>query len=330
MSKQFFSFREQNLDESIETRGQIRDAVNRLSSAWWDDYESNGQSGWFKNGKGLCPVNKFGLGARKKNGVLVVGINGASSAPEIEFWKKVLDDYDKGDQATKSQIRATYEDIYGKGDQKGLKRTDQTGGGFGGKLDKPEPYSAMRSTTWMGKGKRPPSTSEQGLYLFQANLNKLLDDWGEPGLRKRIGSTNFVPWPSTNVSQLKPEHYKLSGPLVSEIMKFLMPKLLITPHSTRGYLEKFPGFKLNQIKETSLPFVDSSNKTKVKKIWDVSELKGPGFETAVWFMPHWSGLGGKAQIKAWKESQTLRDECKEALRYLIGIQTAKRQIKGLG
>lgn len=318
MSKQFFSFREQNLDESLETRGQLRDLVNRLSSAWWDNYEKNGRSGWFKDGQGLCPINKFGLGARKKKGVLVVGINGKSEKPEIDFWKKVLDDFDKGDDGIKAQIRSTYEDIYGKGDQKGLKRTDQTGGGYGGKLDKPEPYSAMRTRVWMGKGKRPKSTHEQGLYKFQANLNKLIDEWGESEWRSRIGSTNFVPWPSSDVKFLKPEHYKLCSPLVSEIMRFLQPKLIITTHTNEPYLKKFQACDLETIKSSSLPFVDRNNKTKIKKIWNVSEFKGPGFQTAVWFMPHWSAYGGAAQISKWRESQTLRDECKEALNYLMG------------
>jgi len=325
------------LAEGIETRGNIRDLVNKCSSAWWDDYESNGRSGWFANGKGLIPLTNFRIDAKRKNGIMIMGINGAVGNEEITWWKDVLDKYDNADEDGKLLIRQSYEGIYGglghggkKGQKRRLQKTDKSYDDFGGKYDSPDPESSMRGTDWgVPSKKRPSDTSKHGMFPFQSNFNRLLEVWDEKELIKKCGNSNFVPWGSHDIKYLKPEHFKLSAPVASEILKFFQPKLVCMPLENKKHITKF-GFKIKEHAIRKEPLTSAAGKTKTYRIFEIHELKGPGFETVLWFMPHWTTQGGALQIKAWKESIQFRQDCKDLIRRLIGIQTAKRQIKGLG
>ena len=94
-------------------------------------------------------------------------------------------------------------------------------------------------------------------------------------------------------------------------------------------MKKF-GFKIKEHAIRKEPLTSAKGNTKTYSIFEVYEMAGPGFDTVLWFMPHWSSGMTKLQINAWKESIEFKQDCKDLIRRLIGIQTAKRQIKGLG
>lgn len=339
MSKSFDKLRVENTEivEGIETRGKIRTLLNECSSAWWDNYEEHGRGGWFANGKGLIPLTNFGVDAKRKNGIMVMGINGGVSKEEVAWWEGVLDGYDEADEEGKLLIRKSYEGLYGglglggkKGQKRSLQRADKSVDGYGGEYDSPEPKSTMRGTDWAMTSikKRPSNTSKYGMFLFQSNFNRLLEVWDEKDLIKKCGNSNFVPWGSHDIRYLKDEHFKMSAPVASEILKFFQPKLVCMPLENKKHINKF-GFKIKEHAIRKEPLTSAAGKTKTYRIFEIYEMAGPGFETVLWFMPHWSVQAGALQIKAWKESVELKQDCKDLIRRLIGIQTAKRQIKGL-
>lgn len=321
MSKSFDKLRSENkvIVEDKEARGAIRTELNKLSSLWWDNYEKQGQSGWFANGKGLIPLTNFGIDAPRKGGIMVMGVNGGVSQQEIAWWKDRLDEYDAGDDDLKAEMRSMYEGLYKDGKKRTLQGVDTKSQGFGGVFGGPEKQSTMRGTEWamLSIPNRPANTSKQGRFLFQANFNRLLEVWGEQDLIKKCGNTNLVPWGSPTVKHLKDEHYKLAQPAATAIIKFFQPKLIAMPLGNLKHVKKM-GYKLKSWGSEKRELISAKGTAKNYKIFEVYKMEGPGVSTVIWGMPHWSGLGGAIQIKAWKESVELRDTCKNIIRELVG------------
>ena len=322
--KHFDIFHEDLIIESIMS-GRLR----KINAPGVRETLNNLQHHWNQNAEeylriGLMPILARPFYNIKRNGVLVVGENPGNT---------------KGEDAIRRELISMFKDnqidpVYDVGKKEwrlgSTSRLDVRKGAkpeiFTGRAKKQE--SLWSTLEWIDP-KRPTFTSTKGRYLFQANLNKMLEDMDQEKLIDQMYSCNWVPFPSANTKDTKipPEIYKKSATWVENFINLTNPKLIITTGKIFNLMKTNLGATEHEDPIYTLGSKDLLPTTT--RFMRTGMLNGI---PVVSFL-HWTGHYSGGPIKATWKDDTQRAACAERFRKTMqkslgsGVSSVEKKTK---